>query len=169
MTDIRKLCVSDEKVREEWIKSLQPMAEVLNERTTRVALKGKKFEVRNPASDQDVVTTEDSVIAKVDKTIVKGKYQAKDLSSNKEFHTFLKSHCRLRTYTFQIRKCDDRKCCLPIKMPSGLLPWLPDSILSANEEHFLRFDQIIGETTEKDCPSTMIQSAAEVTEYYRQT
>ena len=49
------------------------MAEVLNERTTRVALKGKKFEVRNPASDQDVVTTEDSVIAKVDKTIVKGK------------------------------------------------------------------------------------------------
>ena len=75
------------------------MVEVLNKRT-RVAPKGKKFEVRNPASDQDVVTTEDSVIAKVDKTIVKGKYQAKDLSSSKEFHTFLKSHCRLRTYTF---------------------------------------------------------------------
>ena len=92
IADIGKLCVSDEKVREEWIKSLQPMAEVLNERTTRVALKGKKFEVRNPASDQDVVTAEDSVIAKVDKTIVKGKYQAKDLSSCKEFYTFLKSH-----------------------------------------------------------------------------
>ena len=102
MVEIRKLCVSDEKVREEWIKSLQPMAEVLNERTTRVALKGKNFEVRNPASDQDIVITEDSVIAKADKTIVKGKYRAKDLSSCKEFHTFLKSHCRLRTYTFQI-------------------------------------------------------------------
>ena len=73
------------------------MAEALNERTARVALKGKKFELRNPASDQDVVTTEDSVMAKVDKTIVKGKYQAKYLSSWKEFYTFLKSHCRLRT------------------------------------------------------------------------
>ena len=82
----------------------QPMAEVLNEQTTRVTLRGKKSEVRNPASDQDVVTTKDSVITKVDKTIVKGKYQAKGLSSCKEFHTFLKSHCRLRTYNFQIRK-----------------------------------------------------------------
>ena len=90
MADIRKLCVSDEKVREEWNKSLQPVVEVLNEQTIRVALKGKKFEVRNPASDQDVVTTEDSVIAKVDKTIVKGKYQANYLSSCKEFHTFLR-------------------------------------------------------------------------------
>ena len=97
------------------------MAEVLNEQTTRVALKGKKFEVRNPASDQDVVTTKDSVITKVDKTILKGKYQAKSLSSCKEFQTFLKSHCRLRTYTFQIRKCDDRKCWSPIKNPSGVI------------------------------------------------
>ena len=48
--------------------------------------------------------------------------------------------------------------------PSGLLPWLPDPIVSANKEHFLRFDQIVGETTEKDCPSTIVQSAAEVTE-----
>ena len=140
------------------------MAEVLNERTTRVALKEKKFEVRNPASDHDIVTTEDSVIAKVDKTIEKGKCQAKDLSSCKELHTFLKSHCRLKTYTFQIRKCDNRKCCSPIKNLSGLLPWLTDTILSANKEHILRFDQIVGETTEKDCPSTMGQSAAEVTE-----
>ena len=60
----------------------------MHERTRRVALKGKIFEARNPASDQDVVTTEDSVIAKVDKTIVKGKYHAKDLSSCTEFHTF---------------------------------------------------------------------------------
>ena len=65
MVDIRKLYVSDEKFHEEWIKSLQPMTEVLNERTTRVALKGKKFEVRNLASEYDVATTEDSVFAKL--------------------------------------------------------------------------------------------------------
>ena len=47
------------------------MAEVLNERTARVALKEKKFEVRNPASDHEIVTTEYFVIAKVDKTIEK--------------------------------------------------------------------------------------------------
>ena len=50
------------------------------------------------------------------------------------------------------------------KTHGGLLPWLPDPILSANKEHFSRFDQIIGETTEKDRPGTIIQSAAEVTE-----
>ena len=66
---------------EEWFKSLRTMVEVLNERTTRVALKGKQFEAINPASDHNVVTTENSVIVKVDKTIVKRKYQAKDLSS----------------------------------------------------------------------------------------
>ena len=66
---------------EEWFKSLRTIVEVLNERTTRVALKGKKFEAINPASDHNVVTTENSVIVKVDKTIVKRKYQAKDLSS----------------------------------------------------------------------------------------
>ena len=109
------------KVLEEWIEILQPIAEVLNEETTCVALKGKKFEIRNPASDQDVVTTKDSVIAKVDKTIVKGKYQAKGVSSCKEFHTFLKSHCRSRTYTFQIQKCDDRKCWSPIKNAWGVI------------------------------------------------
>ena len=102
MVDIQILCVSDKKVCEECIKSLQPMGGVLNEQTACAALKGKKFEVRNPALDQDVVTTEDSVVPKVNKTIVKGKYQAKDLSSCKEFHTFLKSHCHLRAYTFQI-------------------------------------------------------------------
>ena len=37
-------------------------------------------------------------------------------------------------------------------------------ILSANKEHFLQFDQIVGETTEKNCPSTMVQSAADATE-----
>ena len=78
-------------------------------------------------------------------------------------HIF-KSHCHLRIYTFQIWKCDNRKCCSPIKNPSELLPWLPDPIRSANKEHFLQFDQIVGETTEKDCPSTMVQSAVEVTE-----
>ena len=82
--------LSDEKIREEWIKSLQPMAEVLNERTTRVALKGKKFEVRNPASDEDVVITEDSVIAKVDKTIVKGNYQGSQFMQRIS-HIFKKS------------------------------------------------------------------------------
>ena len=66
---------------EEWFKSLRTMVEVLNERTTRVALKGKKFEAINSASNHNVVTTENSVIVKVDKTIVKRKYQAKDLSS----------------------------------------------------------------------------------------
>ena len=91
MANIWKLCVSDEKVHEEWIKSLQPMVEVLNEQTTRVALKGKKFEVRNPASDQDVVTIEDSVIAKVDKTIVKRNYQANSHFMQRISHIFKKS------------------------------------------------------------------------------
>ena len=67
-------------------------------------------------------------------------------------------------FKFQIQKCDNKKCCSPIKTPFGLLPWLPDPILFANKEHYLQFDQIIGDTIEKNYPSTMVQSTAEVTE-----
>ena len=44
---------------------------------------------------------------------------------------FLKSHCQLQTYTFQIKKCTSEECQIyqPIRMPYNqfeLLSFLPD-------------------------------------------
>ena len=54
MADIRKPCEKNKTVHEECSKSIQPMIEVLNDRTKRVSLKGKQFQVTNPASNEDV-------------------------------------------------------------------------------------------------------------------
>ena len=43
MTEIRKLCEKNKTVRQEWSKSIQPIIEVLNDRTKRVSLKGKQL------------------------------------------------------------------------------------------------------------------------------
>ena len=120
---------------------------------------------------RDVKHIEEFAISKVDKTIKKGKYQAKDLNSKKEFQSFLKKHCRLRTYSFQIKKCNDRNCCGPIRNPSGtILNWLPDPILSTNKERFAPFAEVENkETTEKDLPSANVKSALEVTEVLQVT
>ena len=95
-----------------------------------------RYNVNNATSAQQVEDTEDYVISKVNQIIKKRKYQAKDLKSNKDCHTFLGKHCQLRTYTFQVWEHDKDKCCNPIKNSLGKLPWLLDPVLSADKAHF---------------------------------
>ena len=65
MANICKLCEKNKTSREEWSKSIHSMIKVLNERTKRVSLKEKQFQVANPASNEEVEKAEDAVISKV--------------------------------------------------------------------------------------------------------
>ena len=141
----------------EWSKSIQPITEVVNDRTKQASLKGKQFQVANPASNEEVEKAENVVILKVDATISKQECQAKDLESNKDFHSFLEKHCQLRHHILQIRNCNESNCCSLTKNPNGKLPWLPDPVLCTNKTHFTPFDEVVGkETTNKGLPSANI-------------
>lgn len=60
------------------------------------------------------------------------------LKKQQLYHEFLKTHCQIRTYTFQIKKCTSQECyiCQPIRMPYDqfkLLSFLPDPEISAGK------------------------------------
>lgn len=81
-----------------------------------------------------------------------------------DYHEFLRTHCRERHYWFQIKKCDNRTCCVA-KMSDTELPWLPDPMMSNDPAHYKPFDDVINtETTEVDRPSSQTQTAKAVAE-----
>ena len=84
------------------------------------------------------------------------------LSSRPQLQAFIEHCCRLRHYTFCIKKCGKDECsiCLPLKMSSEIfqtLKYLPDPILGP-DGHYLPFDEVFSmSTTEKDRPSLQVR------------
>ncbi|GBC14058.2 hypothetical protein GLOIN_2v1767477 [Rhizophagus irregularis DAOM 181602=DAOM 197198] len=82
---------------------------------------------------------------------------------------FIDTHCRIRAYSFQVKKCNNITCsyCKPIRLPLhefNNLNFLPDPIPSRdNTDHYMPFERVYGtETTEEYRPTYMqIQANAE--------
>ncbi|CAG8853530.1 43167_t:CDS:1, partial [Gigaspora margarita] len=58
------------------------------------------------------------------------------LKKQQLYQEFLNTHCRIRSYIFQIKKCGNLDCCFckPIRMPDNefeLLKFLPDPEMSS--------------------------------------
>ena len=165
MSALRAKAVENPELKEEWLKSVQPMIELLRERHERMALKGVCFKSYQPASEDDITKLTNDVINDIDATIEAGKYQKTQLANKTGYHEFIAKHCRERNYSFQIRKCDDAACCKP-RRTDEKLEWLPDPTLLENDKsHFAQFHDVYGkETTEEDCPSLSMESAVAVAE-----
>ena len=73
------------------------------------------------------------VINDIDRDIISGKFQKKDMLGKKAYQDFLKQHCRQRHYTIQIRKCGDDTCCRPRRMKEDF-EWVPDPVLSVENK-----------------------------------
>ena len=145
---------------EPWKASLAPIIKMLNERTERVTLKGKNFATHIPASKEHIDQLENWVISELDPSITKGKYTEADLKNSKAYHAYVEAHCRLRHYTFQIRKCDKVECC---GLRNELYPWLPDPELNETKDHFKDFQEVLGtNTTQKDMPSGQTETISAV-------
>ena len=78
------------------------MINTLEERTTRVALKGEAFTVHAPASKDEIKALEMETIQELDPAIKFGSLQQKDPANCKRLETYTKNDCCLRKYTFQI-------------------------------------------------------------------
>ena len=145
MDDIRKVGKNNPEVEKQWLNFVKSMIDKLNERTRRVILKGKLFDTLEPATTKEINDLQTDTIHTIDACIEIGKYQKKDLHNKRKFQQFLETHCILRNYIFQVRKCNDRSCCPPLRNLLGeQYPWLPDPILDQEKEHFLNLDELIG-------------------------
>src|SRR5207249_4390424 len=84
--------------------------------------------------------------------------QKQKTRKNKPFVDWLQAHCRERTYTFQIRRCNDITCCLPPSTDPEMMKWLPDPILDHTNEHYKPFSEVYGtDTTDLQRPSLLMK------------
>ncbi|RGB39303.1 hypothetical protein C1646_754740 [Rhizophagus diaphanus] len=79
---------------------------------------------------------------------------------------FIKTYCRVRVYSFQIKKCNNPAClyCKPIRLPLNEfhnLSFLPDLIPSQdNTDHYATFQNVYGTETTEEYRPTYMQSQA---------
>ena len=71
----------------------------------------------------------------------------KGLKKLKSYHSWVEVHCRVHTYSFQIKKCDDRSCC---NSSSDInIPWLPDPQFGT-VDHYKSFSEVVSTVTNDD-------------------
>jgi hypothetical protein len=155
MSDLRK---RKESLGEKWQEAIAPVQEIMKDRFERLALKEDKVRCMEPVSDLDV----DLIMRHLREL-----FPSLDLSKLQKVHTkkceeylqWMNLHARERTYSFQIRKCDDGSCCSPKHLEKEQLNWVPDPELK-DPEHFFKYDEVLDkETSEKDLPSLSIRKA----------
>jgi chromosome segregation ATPase len=102
MSDIRKKAEKEADLKKSWLKAVEPMINLLDERTERIQLKQKSFKRGVPATDEEISDFELNVRRLVDPDITVGKYTKNDLKNNDGYKEFMNKHCRERNYIFQV-------------------------------------------------------------------
>uniref|UniRef100_U9SW53 Uncharacterized protein n=1 Tax=Rhizophagus irregularis (strain DAOM 181602 / DAOM 197198 / MUCL 43194) TaxID=747089 RepID=U9SW53_RHIID len=99
----------------------------------------------------------------IDQTLKISETTADILSKKNLFQNFIRTHCRICHYYFQIKKCNDISCtlCKPIRLPHDIFEKLgnfSDSMLSKkNDDHYAAFNSVHNtETSERHRPSLVI-------------
>ena len=82
----------------------------------------------------------------------------KDVLKAKTFMAFVATHCHIRQYSFQVKKCDDPSCCAPPRLSSEVfsnIHWFPDPSFTSDKAHFKMFEAQEGVHTEQSLLSWM--------------
>ncbi|RGB40613.1 hypothetical protein C1646_753194 [Rhizophagus diaphanus] len=136
--------------------------QLLHSQTERLVLHENPFHCYDPANDHDIDNFF-KIILEIDKSLNVSETTAEILSKKKDLQEFLKSYCRIRHYSFQIKKCNNVNCniCKPVWLPQHIfenINFLPDSIPSKCNDYYEEFKTVYNtETTEKFCPTLIHQ------------
>lgn len=153
MSKIREKCSSNATLREGWTQSVEPLQSLVSSRFRRLKLKSEPIQVVDPCSLDDI----DLV-----KRHLRELFPEVNLQKLQKYHTqkveaykaWIEKHCKASHYVFQIRKCQDRACCLEPVVSEDDMKWLPDPVLGESDEHFKAYEEVNGtETSENDRPS----------------
>ncbi|PKK56469.1 hypothetical protein RhiirC2_796970, partial [Rhizophagus irregularis] len=123
-------------------------------------------DIRNASSFNQTLTALEEINGlfeilgeKIDNTVTQNGTSQNKLRICVDLQKFIKSHCLIREYSFQIKKCGESDCliCDPVRLPHEIfnqLHYIPDPQISSNPDHYQDFDSLYGQnTTEKDIPS----------------
>ena len=139
--------------------SLAAVISLVEKRFERLSLKDNQFEIGQAATTDEIECLW-SFADMIDSNLSMSNTTKKDISNAKDFLKFFDSHCHLRKYSFQVKKCEDSTCCSPPRSPSGVfsgVSWLPDPTLTPDKAHFKKFGDLYGQDTkDSDCPSQNI-------------
>ena len=116
LADLRDAAVKFPSFKSTTLDSLAHVKSLLVKLLERLELKGKKFTPFFPASDSDIDSMWEQLLA-IDSSIEKGEsLTAKNISSKENLVAFMEHCCTVRHYSFQIKKCVSESCtiCKPI-------------------------------------------------------
>ncbi|PKB95198.1 hypothetical protein RhiirA5_475802, partial [Rhizophagus irregularis] len=161
LDDIRTKAQESNKLESELKESIASVQNILNNRTERLSLKEKKFKC-NDSANVEAITELFESIHTLDPTLTVDETTQVQIRRHTALIEFIDTHCRIRAYSFQVKKCNNITCsyCKPIRLPPhefNNLNFLPDPIPSRdNTDHYMPFERVYGtETTEEYRPTYM--------------
>ncbi len=143
MADIRKKAEKHDVLRDAWDASLHSVKNIIGDRFSKLVLKTQPVSNVTPVTDGDIDIIQRHM-RELFPDLDPKKLQKMHTKKSKAYNDFVATHCRLRHYTFQVRRCSDGNCCL---QTDKSFSWLPDPVLQ-NDEHYLDFHSVRGETEE---------------------
>ena len=162
---LRRAFVRNPVLKNQFKESMHSCVQSVKDRFAVLERNEEKVKVHDAATDDEISMMTDLIKA-VDDTVDFDK-----LSSSKEtsaLRVFMRQHCRVRQYTYQIKKCTEEDCTYctvlhPPRLPEAVfkdLHFLPDPCLDANKE-YCSFDQVYGtDTTDQGRPSATSKTQA---------
>ena len=149
MAEIR----TKQELKQEWLTLVEPVQSTIRNRFSRLKLKGEPIEVMDPVPEETI-----DILKRHLRELFPGldlnKLQKSVTKKNVPYQEWVKKHCMLTHYSFQVKKCQDANCCLPPTLGWEELFWLPNPVLDEIGNHYLPYSQVKGvETTESDRPS----------------
>jgi hypothetical protein len=163
MQAIREAAAANQAMSGEWAVSSKNLQDLVASRFRRLSLKDEPIATMDPVSSANIVEIQEC-LAGLFPGIEFDKLTKNYLYRNAAYRQWIDRHCRERTYTFQIKRCDDTQCCSSPTLSVDNCKWLPDPELAAKPEdnaeplHYKKFAEVFGrsqDTTESDKPSSV--------------
>lgn len=153
MDAIRKLQPVEQDA---WSASVRPVRSAVEARFNRLVYGGGQVRVHEPAAVEAVAAMMSKAL-KVDTTIdvTNCDQKQKDLVDKAGLKRFIDTHCHVRHYSFQVKKCGADVCefgvCRPPRLPLEefqQLTWLPDPMPDAERPgHYKTYSELKGKAT----------------------
>ena len=136
--------------KEEVVSSLKPPTDLLKSIFTHLELKGQAFDLYEAATEDEIHEFW-SVLLLIDSTLTTCTTTKKLLKTKTAMCEFIEHCCKVRHYSFQIKKCGQPSCaiCKPVCLDSNVfetLSFFPDPI-PENDDHYKSFSDVYGQTT----------------------
>ncbi|XP_041378644.1 uncharacterized protein LOC121390784 [Gigantopelta aegis] len=160
VADIRTMATKNPHIKPAWLELVQPLQSLIQNRFLRLKLKEEPIGVLNPVTDEELEEFKHG-LSELFPDLQLDKLQKVHTSKVESYNNWMDNHCRIRHYTFQIRKCHDQGRCSAPRLSWEQLEWLPDPVLDETGNHYKTYHDVQHiDTTESDRPSISCKKPA---------